>query len=92
MWDINQTFKDVTQPRGKSSVFLDADKPLDPYHITYPVTWSGYFNNEKIEIVQNSSMSSLSGSYEFTTYPADASLFESEIIKAIDDLLRRALD
>ena len=92
MWDINQSFKDNTELSGHVTIMLNADKPLNPYNISYPVTWNGFINNEKIVIIQSSSSSSFSENYEFKTFPISFSIYEGRIVKLIDTCLRRALD
>lgn len=92
MWDINKSFKDNAEPSGHVTIMLNADKPLNPYHISYPITWTGFINNDKIVIIQPSSSSSFSENYEFTTFPIRLSMYEGKIVKLIDNCLRRALD
>ena len=69
MWEINESFKDSTELSGFVSILLKSDKPLNPYHVSYPITWSGFVNNEPIEIVQPSENSSYMSDFEFTKYP-----------------------
>ncbi|MFP9113921.1 hypothetical protein ACLI1A_08255 [Flavobacterium sp. RHBU_3] len=92
MWDINQSFKDNNEMSGHVSIFLNADKPLNPYHISYPIAWTGYINNEPVKIVQTSSSSKFIENYNFEIYPYGYSLYQTKIVDAIDRLLRRALD
>lgn len=92
MWDINQSFTDSTELSGRVSIFLNSDKALNPYNISYPITWTGYINNHPIEIIQPSSSSSFIENYEFSTYPNGYSLYHSRIVSLIDTCLRRSLD
>lgn len=92
MWDINQSFKDSTEISGHVTIFLNADKPLNPYHISYPVSWTGYINNEPVRILQISSSLKFSENYNFEIYPNGYSIYQTKIIEAIDNLLRKALD
>lgn len=92
MWDINESYKDNTELSGHVTIMLKADKPLNPYHIDYPIAWTGFINNDKIEIIQLSSSSSFRENYEFKTFPISFSIYEGRILKLIDTCLRRALD
>jgi hypothetical protein len=92
MWDINQSFNDSTELSGHVTIMLRANKPLNPYHVSYPIIWTGFINNDKIEITQLSSSSSFMENYEFKTFPINFSMYEGRIVKLIDTCLRRALD
>lgn len=92
MWDINESFKDSTELSGSVTIFLNSDKPLNPYHISYPISWTGYINNTPIEIIQLSSSSKFIENYEFKTYPNGYSMYHNRIVSIIDNCLRKALD
>lgn len=92
MWDINKTIRDITAPSGHVSILLNSNTTLHYQRITYPITWSGFVDNHPVEILQKSSMSSFAEGYEFRVYPDGYSIYEDQIIKLIDNCLRRALD
>ncbi|MDM1412536.1 hypothetical protein HX038_17635 [Myroides odoratimimus] len=92
MWQINKRFKDSTELSGNVTIFLNANKPLNPYDISYPITWSGFVNNQPIEIIQPSSSSSFMENYEFVNYPKGYYIYQNRIITLIDELLRKSLD
>jgi hypothetical protein len=88
MWLINEYFEDIGSFRNKSSLHLNADKPIDPYHISYPILWTGFLNNEKIVIKQLGESSSRFTDYEFIEYPENFSYLQVRVVKYIDDYLR----
>lgn len=92
MWTINESTKVVTEMSGRVSLLLNPDKPLSPYHVSYPIVWTGFINNNPIEIIQISSSSSFMENYEFKIYPEGYYSFQNYIISVIDNCLRKALD
>lgn len=87
--EIKKTIEDrINFPRNRSSIGLTPDKPISPYHISYPVTWTGFVNNEKVIIVQKDDMSSSIDNYEFLEFPSQYNYLKSEVVEAIDDYLK----
>jgi len=85
---INKTFEDKINPLGKSYLLLDANKPVSPSHITYPILWSGFLNNEKVVIKQKGSWSSHFPNYEFLDYPIEYSYLQKRVIDEINEYLK----
>ena len=88
MWQIDERIEDVTHPRGQISVFLNADKPMSPYHFNPPIKWSGYFDSQEVEIIQNNSSASSIDAFDFKKFPDKYSHFKGDIVGLIDEYLR----
>jgi hypothetical protein len=88
MWQINEAFEDIGRFRDKSTLFLNADKPINPYSITYPILWAGFLNNEKVMIKQIDSSSFHISDYDFIDFPDEYSYLQGAIVKAIDKYLK----
>jgi len=88
MWQIDKQFEDDYHPSGKGYVYLKADKPMTPYHITYPVTWTGFVGRIKVQIIQKSDSALTLDDFDFKDYPEKYSYLKYSIIKWIHDYLR----
>ncbi|PZR18899.1 MAG: hypothetical protein DI539_15900 [Flavobacterium psychrophilum] len=64
------------------SVDLDADQFIHYQKIKYPIKWTGYVNNHKVEIIQKSYSSSHIDDYDWKIFPSEHS--KSDIAKVID--------
>lgn len=92
MWDIDQTIKDNSKRSGKSSLYLNSNKPLNPYHISYPIEWTGFLNGKSIKIIQMKESSSRTADYDFSELALEDSVLKGDIAKYIDTKLKRCLD
>lgn len=88
MWQINKEFSDPTHPRGKQGIYLNADKPMSPYHISYPIIWSGFVGQNTVEIIQKGESAKYKDDFEFVKFPPGLSYLEGDIISYIDNFLR----
>ncbi|HEY2584079.1 MAG TPA: hypothetical protein VGI43_19885 [Mucilaginibacter sp.] len=61
---------------------------MSPHHISYPILWSGFLNNEKIIVKQLSVSSSHITDFEFVEYPEQYAYLKGEIMTAINNYLR----
>lgn len=78
--------------RGRVTISLDADKPIDPYHITYPVTWTGIVDGERVEIVQPSSASLNANFFEWPVFPQRLDNLKSDVAQMINRYLHNRMD
>ena len=92
MWDINAQFENLTGNGRKSTIFLKANQELNIFITEYPITWTGFIDNQNIEIIQPTSSSSFSENYKFKTFPDEYFIYKEEIILLINNRLKRALD
>jgi len=88
MWQISEEFEDYTHPIGKGWVNLNADKPMNPYHISYPITWSGFVSGQEVRIIQKSFSAFSLSDFDFVEFPDKYSYIKSDIVKWIDKYLR----
>lgn len=88
MWQINEVFEDYDHPVGKGWLYLNADKPMNPYHITYPVTWSGTIAQKEVKIVQRGNFVFSLDDLEFEIFPEKYEYVKGRIVEWIDDYLR----
>ena len=88
MYLINKVFKDIINSRGESNLQLKTDTPISPYHMDYPILWTGFLNNEKIKIKQKSSWSSHIPEFEFLECPNEYSYLQQKIVKEINNYLK----
>jgi len=92
MFDIDEKFEDYSQPNGKSYLKINSDKPLDPYRISYPITWTGFLNGKPIKIIQMGQSSSSTSDYDFIQFPEDDRGLCGDIAHIIDRKLHKLLD
>lgn len=88
MWEIDERLDVSAYHLGRNKIYLNSDKQIDTYHITYPITWKGLLNGNKVEITQKTSSSSFMDDYEFVIYPEEFSDLKGEIVQVIDRYLR----
>jgi len=88
MWQIKEEFKDNRHPIGKSWVYLNADKPINPWHISYPITWSGFVDGNKVKIIQKGQLAYSVDDFEFEEFPKIYEYIKGRIVKWINDYLR----
>lgn len=88
MWQINKEYSDPSHPRGKQGIYLNADKPMSPYHISYPITWSGFVGQNKVIIIQKGESAKYSDDFDFVNFPSALSYLQGEIATYIDNYLR----
>tara|TARA_R100000306_G_scaffold56423_1_gene54221 strand:+ start:7941 stop:8216 length:276 start_codon:yes stop_codon:yes gene_type:complete len=88
MWQINKSYNDPNHPTGKGWIYLNADKPMDPYHITYPVTWTGFVGQNPVTIVQKGESGKYIEDFVFENFPAGLSYLKVDIVQYIDNYLR----
>ncbi len=92
MWDIDEDIEDYSRSSRKSYIRLNSNKPLNPYHISYPVEWIGFMNNKPVKIVQKDQSSSSASDYDFVEFPKEYLRFSGDIVHFIDTKLKRRLD
>jgi hypothetical protein len=88
MWDINEIVEDYSRPNGKSYINLNSNNKLDPYHISYPISWTGFVNSKPIKIIQKGQTSSSVSDYDFTEFPEEYLGLRASIVGLIDKKLR----
>lgn len=71
---------------------LTSNETISLAGFSYPIIWTGYINNDKLEVHLLSSISSIDSNYKFVTLPVKYSDYTSEIMKAIDDRMHVLLD
>lgn len=89
MFDIQQEIDDSFSRTGKSHLSLNADGKLDPYHISYPILWTGYLNNQAI-IVRQADSSTLESAYKFVGILDDNRQVQLSVIRIIKEKIDRA--
>jgi len=73
-------------------IVLTSNKELNPYHISYPIVWSGSVGNSDVIIIQKTHFSSFVEGYEFEKFPEKYFYLKERIIKDIDNYLSKKLD
>jgi hypothetical protein len=94
MWQISEEFIDYNSVPGgtrKQHILLNADKPINAFYGAYPITWTGFVAGYKVEIIQLSESSLSLKDFEFKTYPDQYQSEKGDIVKHIDNFLKRAL-
>lgn len=93
MWQIDKKVDDYGgHPSGKCYIFLNADKPMSPYHISYPVTWSGQVGGYDAKIIQLTDSARRIEDFNFEVFPEKYSYLKTDIINWIDEYLHKMLD
>jgi hypothetical protein len=69
MWQIEKEFDDYSHPIGKGWVNLKADKPMNPYRITYSITWSGFVSGNNVKIIRKRQSSYSLNDFDFSGFP-----------------------
>ena len=88
MWQIEKEFDDYTHPIGKGWLNLNADKPMNPYKISYPIIWSGFISNIKVEIIQKGKSSYSVNDFDFKDFPEKYSFLKGDIVAWINKYLK----
>jgi hypothetical protein len=69
MWQIVEKFDDYTHPTGKGTVLLNANKDMNPYTLSYPITWTGYINDTEVIIIQKTQSALVESDFDFIEFP-----------------------
>jgi len=88
MWQIDQQFKDTTNPLGTNNLLLNADKPIMPTKFTPPIIWKGYLDGNEIEIVQKGNFTHSLSDFDFLRFPEKYSYIKKDIVTWINDFLK----
>ena len=88
MWQIKERFDDSSQSSGKGMTYLKADQPMSPSHLTYPITWTGFISNKRVEIIQLDSSAISLDDFTFQEFPEQYTYLKSSIIDWIHNYLR----
>jgi hypothetical protein len=88
MWEIQESFKDELHPIGRGLFCLNPDKMITPYHIKYPILWTGYINNTPIKILQKGVSAKYRDDFDLVEFPDTHYFVINQIIEHIDNYLR----
>jgi hypothetical protein len=88
MSEISEKFEDYMNNGVRAYINLNPDKEMNPYTITYPITWSGNIAGHEVIIVQEHASSNLIDDYDFKVFPSVYNPLKSDIVKLIDKHLR----
>ncbi len=94
MWQISEEFTDYYSVPGgtrKQLVHLSVDKSIDAFNITYPIKWTGYVAGHPVEIIQLDTSSLTLDDFEFKEFPEQFVSIKRDVVKWIDEFLKRAL-
>lgn len=89
MWQINSQFNDDFHPNRQSSYYLKTDSNLSPYNIVYPIIWTGFINNTKIEIKQLSQSASEVDDFVWINFPEQYLNIQNLIVNSINNYLKK---
>jgi hypothetical protein len=84
-YEIREYIDDI--PR-KVSVNLNPDQGITPFTSSYPITWTGYIGNEKVEIKQIGILAYNESDFEFVTFPEKYFYHKRDVIGFIDEYLK----
>ena len=87
MWHINEQFEDYSHPTGKGRVYLKSDQTLHPSTIQWPLTWSGFINNDEVVITQSGLFAGDMENFDFKVFPEEHNHLQSQIVDWIDEKL-----
>lgn len=88
MWKISKQFDDYSHPMGKGWLRLNTDPPINPFTISYPVTWIGFINENKVRIIQKDRETITIDDFDFIEFPEKYAYLKAYIVEWIDEYLR----
>lgn len=71
---------------------LFPEKSFTVFDVTYPIVWTGQVNGEGVIIKQLGQSSNSIDDFEFSELTEKIKYYKSDIIKAIDDYLKKYLN
>ena len=69
----------------KISVSIKSNKNIHQFTDIYPVTWTGFINDQKVEFIQKTDAAITIDDFELICYPEKYKYLFSQIIKYIDN-------
>jgi hypothetical protein len=88
MWQIRKEFADYTHPLQKGWLYLNADPPINPSSISYPISWIGTIGGIKVRIIQKDRETISVDDFEFIEFPEKYAHLMAYIVDWIDEALK----